>query len=352
MPKEAVDITSRLEITPRPEAVQEVLLIAGDDEGGNAEVGDPILVDDKSTIEDEFDGDLEDALKNALDEGVPELYGYKAPLDGDTPSYPGDIDTDQVEDDFLDVEDLGLISFVGIDPVAESGEPFESILDISHTYGSVVVADTSYEDNSGSWELDSEYKDMNLCLVAHEFDDDAVIGNIVGALATVEVNDKLKWKPIRELDIYDWDGTEYTVSEINDIEDLHINALFERRGDVVFSNGFTTTEDEGYKWLDIVRGKYYMKRLLKRSLENLIAETHIPYNSEGIQKVESRIDTACRGLEDAGFIYDYDIYMPSINEISAEDRQNRVLSDETPIEVLVDVPGHIQRLVIELVLQL
>ena len=73
MPKEAVDITSRLEITPRPEAVQEVLLIAGDDEGGNAEVGDPILVDDKSTIEDEFDGDLEDALKNALDEGVPEL---------------------------------------------------------------------------------------------------------------------------------------------------------------------------------------------------------------------------------------------------------------------------------------
>lgn len=338
MPDNAIELNTSIEIYPRPTIIEEVPLIAGETTTDGPD--EPVKVESREEAEDEFGTDtrLTDEIKNAFDEGVPVVYGYEAPLDGTT--YPDDVDWSAVEDDFTSAEDASIVSFIDIDPV-EGYDALEDAIDAAKSIHSVLVADASVSDPSTA-SLDVE--DKNLFVVAHDYTDD-VLGNIAGAVAMVEPYEKLMWKEVSEVDVQNF----YKSADIDTLESENINALMPWDDRMIFSNGYSSSTDTGYKWLDITRTEYYIEEEITDGLNSTIMRTDIPFTTEGIRIIETSIVNVCESMTSDGVLNSYDIYMPSMSDVTTENKENRTLEG---IEIVADLPGHIQELVIDLTMQI
>lgn len=353
MPKNAIEIDTTVEFLPDVMETFAVPVIIGEDEGGDAVEGDLIRVTSVSKAEDEFGSEtnITDNIEGALDEGVPFVYGYKTPLDtGDV--YPVDILWDDVEDD-LRGRGIDVIGAADFD-AGDDNDEVSDLADLASDINAISVLPLETDDvETDKTVLDVE-DSKNLFAVAHDYDEE-VVGNFVGAVAKVEANDKLMWKRIRAVDVEQF----YTPAEVKDLEDENINAVIEKNGRMYFSNGLSQSEDEGWKWVDVVRSKYYIQDSIKSTLENFLMSTHIPFTQKGIGMVRNRIRDVCSILVEEGYVVSsyyneygdkvdgYRVRMPHITDVPSEDRDDRKLED---VEVVVRIPGHIQEITIDLVL--
>jgi len=194
----------------------------------------------------------------------------------------------------------------------------------------------------------------NAFVVAHKYAEDDVSGSIAGALSTIEPNDKIMWKRIKTVETRQY---MFSKIETSNYEDEQINTIIYKDGHMLFSNGFSTTTEEGFRWIDVTRSKYYIVDSTHSKLENTLKFKNVPYNSKGISMIRSSIDKSLRDLVNEDVIqeqyYDefgdlrqgYRIIMPDIRNISAEDRDNRLLSN---INIVAKLPGHIQTIEISM----
>jgi len=343
MPKNAVTIYSDLELTPRPEEIPTRLMIAGDDGEGNS--GEIKKIESKEDIPDYGeDSDLEDALKAAFDEGLNEVWVYEVEYET---SYPDDLDLDVIENDYVKAEEYGIteIAYAGLDAVNDSTlmiDEDKTLVSLAKDINAIHISETTEVVDSISIDLDLQ--DRGHFVFAHDYED-SILGNAAAAVTKVYPNDKLMWKGIDTLD----ENTEYSRKDIEAIEDEYVNAITEVQEDIVFSNGYSTTDDEGYKWVDVTRTEFYLIDRLKERLNRLFKNRNLPYNSNGISTIETRIDSTLRTFRGENLIEYYEVYTPTLEEIDVEDRNNRILRD---IEIIVGLPGHIQEIEIDLILEL
>ena len=194
----------------------------------------------------------------------------------------------------------------------------------------------------------------NAFVVAHKYAEDDVSGSIAGALSTIEPNDKIMWKRIKTVETRQY---MFSKIETSNYEDEQINTIIYKDGLMLFSNGFSTTTEEGFRWIDVTRSKFYIVDSIHSKLENTLKFKNVPYNSKGISMIRSSIDKSLRDLVNEDVIqeqyYDefgdlrqgYRIIMPDIRNISTEDRDNRLLRN---INIVAKLPGHIQTIEISM----
>jgi len=305
-----------------------------------------------------------------------------------------DVDTDDLTYDVVDWEavksDLGQYNDIGLITLANlhTGEEFadadlinttpdtgEYKTDEAYQYGDKakmvelannldavfvmsVSGETIDEAKAHTYEV-TELVGDNIFAVAHPFDSTQYLmnGNFVGAVSIVDQTDKLMWKEVRNVDDSQLLTDLFNTSEIDQIEtDGQLNALIKKKDNYVFSNGYSTTDEEGFTWLDIYRTKTLVKQLITSRLETLLMKSKVPMTEKGLGIIESTIDSACRRATEFDAIVDsfinedgerelgHKIYMPSINSDSIY-RDARRVED---IVVQIKVPGHIQMIEIDL----
>lgn len=240
------------------------------------------------------------------------------------------------------------------------------IVDLCDTYTWVTVIPGRGDETKAVQKTDltcdgeDSYESRNVMLIAHldTSSDDDVGAAVIGQMSVVVPWDKMMWKAIKGLD--EDNISEFPKSDVSDLENTTINALFYRSGFYRCSDGLTSAGGD-YKYVDITRTRYWIEKYIKQDLGNLIQDTTLPYDPSGISIVKSTIQHTCDDAvlqgalrvpwTDSGGIFHrgYVVEVPDFNDVSETDRKNRILRN---VYVTIYLRGHIQEIRLNLAIQL
>lgn len=343
MPTNPIEITTAVEAAPPVRVVYSFPLLVGREDGGDQEIVEISSYSDA----DAFGGDGTETenLKGMLDEAGAPVYGYMADVDTENADdWPDDLDSTVLESELEMYPEIETVLFDDVDMVDDSSE-INDLETIANNQDMLMLSTIYAEDGNDVYGQLTDVNDSkHIFAVAHPYTEDGVEGKMLGAMQKVKPHDKLMWKSINSLDTH----RDYTSSDVEDIEDENVNAIITKNRNAVFSSGMTYTDDELYRWVDGVRSKFFIKERLTTELELLLANSFVPYNGRGIAKVRNKIRGICREFEEIGMAENYSVRMPDYDEITADDRDDRILRD---VEVGVRLAGHIQEITIDLVLR-
>lgn len=199
----------------------------------------------------------------------------------------------------------------------------------------------------------SEFQNKGILPVAHMFDTsvDEMNGVLAGTIARNRETDKLLWKKL--MSVTSDPKTFWTTNNIDTLESSQVNAVIQKSGKYVLSNGYSSSTDTLYQWLDVARTQYLIEDYIRSSLNDLIGKSDVPFNQKGINMVKDAIETGCRDAVNTGaiagsYINDdgnrvngYKVSMPLYENISDQDKTDRTLND---VEVTAKLPGHIHEI--------
>lgn len=202
------------------------------------------------------------------------------------------------------------------------------------------------------------YASRNVVGVASKETTKDIAAAVAGALSVLDPWDKLMWKTlfgVAQTTFFTKDEVETT------LEGGKVNAVISKVSQMIMSDGLTTSTDATYKFIDIARTQYYIEELIRGELENLIRTARVAYEPAGIEAVRAAIsaalDTAVFNTalrqpfvnDDGELQKGYLIDMPDFDDISAADKQNRLLQD---VFITAFLAGHIQSISMNLTIQL
>lgn len=364
MPRKIVDITTDIVITPRDVAYPRDLVILGLDGAEFPEDEDKIIeLSDSDEIENaDLEDWFEDELKGALEQGISRVFAI--PVEYDTTEETDDIG-EQVNWDTIEeqISSQPTIAHTGIADDGLSGvDDIDDVYSTLHTelLQNGLSAVTVWPVDDTGDDADTTVGDVSssrIMTVAHKFDDDYAKDRLVGAMNAAALKvprwDKLMWKKVMfDMTDEDFDMPDrFTTSRINDLEDDNINVLMYRDGDFVFSNGLALADDDIYKYIDVIRTQDYIESEIERQLANRIGGGRVPFTSEGIGMIENRLLSVLSDLTDEDIIVTggYRVDMPTMNDVTADDKVDRLLKG---IEIECRLQGHIQEIKIDMTLKI
>jgi len=179
---------------------------------------------------------------------------------------------------------------------------------------------------------------------------------LAGMLSGVQPWDKMMWKTIEDVVMASY----FTNAEVATIEADYINAVITKFQLDIASNGLTRDTSDAYKYVDLVRTRYYLEGLLKDRLSYLLMNSQVPYTPGGLSLVESSVAEACEVAVGAGALRTpylvngvlykgYTIQMPLYENITAGDKEDRILRN---VYITARLTGHIQEITMNLALQI
>lgn len=205
----------------------------------------------------------------------------------------------------------------------------------------------------------SELESKNIMATAHTVDTTSydMSAMFAGAVSVVDETDKLMWKKVRNISDSDLAMGLFSKTQVDLLESDNVNALIKKDNKYVFSNGYSTSTDDTYKWIDIVRTRNVIEDLIKNYLDNMLMSERVPYTQSGFSKVKDTIKRACRRAveidaissryidSNGEYVKGYRVIMPDIRNVSSEEREDRELND---VEVMAKIPGHIHTISINM----
>lgn len=144
----------------------------------------------------------------------------------------------------------------------------------------------------------------------------------------------------------------FNTSEVNQIHEANGNTYIREGGVNITSNGKTT----GGEAFDIIQSQHYLNaRITENVFSLLVRMPKVPFDAGGVAMTVAEVEKAIKGSPDGMIAKDdsgkliYTITAPDINEISANDKANRVLPG---IKWRVTLAGAIEKVEVEGVLAL
>jgi len=237
------------------------------------------------------------------------------------------------------------------------------IVDWCDTYNWVTILPGRGDELKATQQTDltqTTFSSKNVMTLAHldVSTDDDVGAAMVGKMAAVVPWDKMMWKGIKEMD--EEEISEFAKSDVTALETAKVNALFFRSGLPRTSDGLTSVGGD-YKYIDITRTQYYIEKLIKTVLSDLIQNEIVSYTPAGISQVKSVIQSACEQAvlegalrvpwtDDADvFQRGYAVEVPDFNDVPAADREDRILKN---VFITIWLRGHIQSINMNMEIQL
>lgn len=120
----------------------------------------------------------------------------------------------------------------------------------------------------------------------------------------------------------------YNTTEINAIHTANGNTYIREGGVNITSNGKTT----GGEWFDIIQAQHYLDaRIVENVFGLLVRMKKVPFDAGGVAMTVAEVEAAIKGSPagmialDAGGNLEYTITAPDVNDISSNDKSNRLL---------------------------
>lgn len=173
--------------------------------------------------------------------------------------------------------------------------------------------------------------------------EDYVAPAVAGRLAVIEPWDKLMWKALSGVD-----SDTILSGDVTSLESGNVNAVIEKLGDTVISNGLTTAGGN-YQFIDITRTERYVKNRLDNELTSLVKNAEVPYTQEGLGMVRDEIDGVLSPLVGDAIRSGYTISIPSIENIPESDIGNRILKN---VQVQFTLAGRVQEITVDMTINL
>lgn len=121
----------------------------------------------------------------------------------------------------------------------------------------------------------------------------------------------------------------YSASEINQIEENNASAYIREGGVNITSKGVTTSGE----YIDVIQGQDFIEARMTENVFGLLVRTDkVPYTTQGIAMIVAEVESTLKQAHEQGIIAEdadgnalYSVTAPDIEDISTNDKANRVL---------------------------
>lgn len=118
--------------------------------------------------------------------------------------------------------------------------------------------------------------------------------------------------------------SKYILADELALQEVNINYLTSELGFNITQFGRTLSGSN----IDITRSKDYLKHRIQEALTStLVNSKKIPFTSRGLAQISATLDTVGVQAINQGMLETYQVSLPSISEITATDKANRVLKN-------------------------
>ena len=188
----------------------------------------------------------------------------------------------------------------------------------------------------------ADFDSKRVAFLAAKNTTDEVGAAMCARLGVIQPWNKMGWKEVAEID-----SDRILNADVDTLETGKVNAVIQIAGRDYASDGLTTLGGS-YKFIDITRTEDYIASEIKYALKNM-QFGELPYTTAGLASVRNAIAAVLDRTITAGAITVYTVQVPTIDQISPADKQNRVLND---VLVSATLAGHIQTITLRLTLQI
>ena len=120
-------------------------------------------------------------------------------------------------------------------------------------------------------------------------------------------------------------GSDYSLSEINTIEDAGGNVYRDKKG-ISQTSAALSTDNETFSDIPIIE-MWLEDNIISRIYRLLVDENKVPYTNVGVEMVESAIRGAFEEGIDEDVLVEYNLTSPDTDEQTVQDRADRILGD-------------------------